>query len=159
VKESSSRVSWLLGYLTSLRMRIGVITLNLEKMPWILRITCVASFLTGVVVVLTTIFPVSGMRINDETLSTAELWEKGYAPFLLIAGIAMTLSGIGILKRWGWSRWLAVLLYVFSAPIGYIYTRHHPNTTMFSAANLIPGIIWAFFFYWYLFYKQKKAFT
>ena len=82
MKEPSGQASWVSGYLTSLRMQISEVIRTLEAMPWILRIACIASFLTGVVVALTTIFPLSGMRINDEWLSTAELWEKGYAPFL-----------------------------------------------------------------------------
>jgi hypothetical protein len=140
-------------------MQINRIIRDLEKMPLVLRLACISSFLMGVVVVPTTLLPVGGMRIIDETLSTAELWDKSYAPFLLIMGIAMILAGIGIFRGWGWSRWIVVLLYVFTAPVEYIYSRHHPNTAMFSTTNLIPGVIWAAFFYWYLFHKQKKAFT
>ena len=159
MKEPSRQISWVLGFLTSLQMKSGGIIRDLENMPLILRFVCIASFLTGVVVALATMFPVGGMRINGETLSRAQLWEKGYVPFLLVAGTAMALAGIGIVRRWGWSRWIVVLLYVFTAPIQYIYARQHPNTVMFSAVDLIPGVTWAVFFYWYLFHKQKKAFN
>jgi hypothetical protein len=70
----------------------------------------------------------------------------------------MTMAGIGIWMRRGWSRWLVVLLYVFPIPIEIIYSRNHSRPNGLSWGYCIEAVVWAGFFCWYLFYKQKKAF-
>ncbi len=71
----------------------------------------------------------------------------------------MVVTGVGIWQRWKWSRWLVVLFYLIPLPIPVIYLRSHPQAVtdvIFSYG--ISAVMWAGFFYWYLFYKQKNAF-
>jgi len=83
----------------------------------------------------------------------------GYYPFIVAAALSLTVAGIGIWLRRGWSRWIVVLLYLIASPIEIIYWRSHTQ----GAPGLpwgygIEGVVWGGFFYWYLFYKQKNAF-
>jgi hypothetical protein len=71
----------------------------------------------------------------------------------------VVVAGIGIWMRRGWSRWLVVLFGALQAPIEIIYWRSHPLGGSGSPWRYcISAAVWAGFFYWYLFHKQKKAF-
>lgn len=124
---------------------------RLDGMPWVLRITCLASLCTGLVLLVISIFQIGSFRVNDEALSWEQVRAAGYYPFLVISGLAMTMSGIGIWLRRGWSRWLVVLLYVFPIPIEIIYLRSHSRSNGLPWGYGIEAVVWAGFFYWYLF--------
>lgn len=155
------KLSSTVGVFFLFRTRVNAIIRTLEAMPTILRITCLASFLMGIVILVSTIPRIGRIQINGEALSAAELWSRGYGPFLVICGTAMALAGVGIFRRRGWSRWIVIFLYVIFSPIEIIYLRSHPQpmSDLVWVSNLAPGVIWAAFFHWYLFYKQKKAFA
>jgi hypothetical protein len=132
---------------------------RLDSMPLVLRITCLASLGVGVVILVLSIVQVGSIGINNEKLSWVEVRAAGYYPFLVICGLAMTVAGIGIWMRRGWSRWLVVLLCVFTSPIQIIDWRSHSHGGLGSQwGYCISAAVWAGFFYWYLFHKQKKAF-
>jgi hypothetical protein len=118
-------------------------------MPWLLRITCLASLCTGLAISGASTLQIGSFRINEETLTWGQVWAAGYYPFLVVSALAMVVAGIGIWMRRGWSRWLVVLVYVIASPIG---------DGAFPWGSCIGAVIWATFFYWYLFWKQKKAF-
>ena len=149
----------LVGTFFMARAAMNGVIKRLESMPWVLRITCPASLCTGLVLLVTSIFQIGSIRINDETLSWAEVRAAGYYPFLVTSGLAMTIAGIGVWMRRGWSRWLVVLLYVFASPIEIIYSRSHSQRGPgLPWGYSISAVVWSGFFYWYLFYKQKNAF-
>jgi len=102
-------------------------------------------------------FSDGSFRANDEVLSWGQVRAAGYYRFLVISGLAMTIAGIGIWIRRGWSRWLVVLLYAFPIPIAIIYSRSHLRANGLPWSYGIEAVLWAGFFYWYLFYKQRKA--
>jgi hypothetical protein len=68
----------------------------------------------------------------------------------------MTMAGIGIWTRRAWSRWLVVLLYVFPIPIEIIYSRRHSRPNGLPLGYGIEAVVWAGFFYWYLFYSRRS---
>lgn len=149
----------LLGTFFETRAALNEVISQLDSMPWVLRITCLASLCMGLVLLVMSIFQIGSFRINDETLSWEQLSVAGYYPFLVVSALAMTAAGIGVWLRRGWSRWVVVLLYVIASPIEIIYWRSHTQG--------VPGLPWGYgisavvsggFFYWYLFYKQKHAF-
>jgi hypothetical protein len=132
---------------------------RLDSMPVVLRITCLASLGTGIIILALCILQVGSIGINGETHSWVEVRAAGYYPFLVICGLAMAVAGVGIWMRRGWSRWLVVLLGVCQGPIEIIKWRNHPQGGAGSPWNYCIGAaVWAGFFYWYLFHKQKKAF-
>jgi hypothetical protein len=132
---------------------------RVENMPLLLRITCLASLCAGLGMLVISIFQIGSIRIFDETLSWAQVRAAGYYPFLLISGLAMTVAGIGIWMRLGWSRWLVVALYLFPSPIEIIYWRSHSHGGPgLSWGYSINAVVWAGFFSWYLFYNQRNAF-
>jgi hypothetical protein len=105
------------------------------------------------------VLQIGSIRINKESLSWVEVRAAGYYPFLVISGLAMAVAGVGIWTRRGWSRWLVVLLYLFPAPIEILYWRSHSQSEFqFPWGYCINAAVWAGFFCWYLFYKQKAAF-
>jgi hypothetical protein len=107
------------------RTSINACIRRLDGMPWLLRITCLATLCTGLALSVISIFQIGSFRVNDEILSWRQIKAAGYYPFLVISGLAMTTAGIGIWMRRGWSRWLVVLLYLFPIPIEIIYWRSH----------------------------------
>jgi len=132
---------------------------RLDSMPLVLRITCLASLGVGVVILVLSIVQVGSIGINNEKLSWVEVRAAGYYPFLVICGLAMVATGIGIWVRRGWSRWLVVLCGVVQGPIEIIYWRSHSQGVAESQWSYIIGAsVWAGFFYWYLFHKQKSFF-
>jgi hypothetical protein len=132
---------------------------RLDSMPWVLRITCLASLGVGIVILVLSIVQVGSIGINNETLTWVEVKAAGYYPFLVICGLAMAVAGIGIWMRRGWSRWLVVLCGVFQGPIEIIYWRSHSQGVAGSQwSYCISASVWAGFFYWYLFHKQKNFF-
>lgn len=132
---------------------------RVENMPLLLRITCLASLCTGLAILVISIFQVGSFRINDETLSWGQVRAAGYYPFLVVSALSMTVAGIGIWMRRGWSRWIVVLLYVIASPVEIIYWRSHTHGVPgFPWGYGIGAVVWGGFFYWYLFYKQKNAF-
>lgn len=133
---------------------------RLDSMPWVLRITCLASLGVGVVLLVLNVFQVGSIGINNETLSWVEVRAAGYYPFLAIFGLAMSVAGIGVWMRRGWSRWLVVLFGAFQAPIEIIYWRGHSLGGSGSPWRYgISAAVWAGFFYWYLFHKQRNYFA
>jgi hypothetical protein len=71
----------------------------------------------------------------------------------------MAVAGIGIWMRRGWSRWPVVLCGVFQGPIEIICWRSHSQGAAGSQwSYCIGAAVWAGFFYWYLFHKQKNFF-
>src|ERR1700679_4334181 len=131
---------------------------RLDSMPWVLRTTCLASLCTGVALSVISVFQIGSFRINSDVLSWVQIRAAGYYQFLVISGLAMTMAGIGIWMRPGWARWLVVLLYVFPIPIEIIYSRSHSRPNGLPWGYGIEAVVWAGFFYWYLFYKQTRAF-
>jgi hypothetical protein len=128
-------------------------------MPLLLRLTCLASLGAGLGMLVISLFQIGSFRIIDETLSWEQARAAGYHPSVVISGVAMTIAGIGIWIRRGWSRWLVVLLYVIASPIEIIYCRSHPQGVSGMPWGYgITAAVWAGFFYWYLYYKQKNAF-
>jgi hypothetical protein len=149
----------LVGTFFEARAAMNGVVSRLDGMPWVLRITCLASLGMGIVMLVISIFQIGSIRINNETLSWGEVRAAGYNPFLVISGLAMAVAGIGIWMRRGWSRWLVVLLYVFPGPIEIIYWRNHAHGGKgLPWGYAIDAVVWAGFFYWYLFYRQKNAF-
>lgn len=133
---------------------------ELTAMPLILRLTVVAIFGTGAALLVAAVFRVGTFQIYDETLSGAQLWSEGYGSFFVIAGLIMVSAGVGTFKGRGWSRWLVVFLSLAMSPIPLIYSRHHsPQTAQLAWTFIVPAFIWAVFFYWYLFHKQKEHFA
>jgi hypothetical protein len=131
----------------------------LAAMPLILRLLVIASFCTGAAVLVATLFKVGTFQIYDETMSGEQLWSDGDGPFFVINALIMLAAGLGIFKRRVWSRWLVLLLYVAAAPILLIYSRHHPSQNGYLVWSfIVPGFVWAAFFYWYLFHKHKEFF-
>jgi hypothetical protein len=136
----------------------GVIR-RLDSMPWLLRIICIGSLSAGLAMLVICILQIGTFGINDERLSWVQIRAAGYYPFLVITAVVMTIAGFGIWMRRGWSRWLVVLLYLIDSPIEIINWRSHPHANVgFLWGGCIGAVIWAAFFYWYLFYNQKKAF-
>jgi hypothetical protein len=132
---------------------------RLDGMLLILRLTCLGSLCAGLAMLVICILQTGTFGINDERLSWAQIRAAGYYPFLVIVAVAMTIAGLGIWMRRGWSRWLVVLLYLIDSPIEIIYWRSHPHgNVVFPWGGCIGAVVWAAFFYWYLFYNQKKAF-
>jgi cytochrome b561 len=128
-------------------------------MPWLLQTTCVASMCVGSGILALCILQIGTFQINGETLSWGQIRAAGYYPFLVIDALAMMIAGFGIWMRRGWSRWLIVLFYVFASPIEIIYSRSHEQEVhRMLWGGVIIAVAHAGFFYWYLFYKQKKAF-
>jgi hypothetical protein len=145
-------------YFVARRAVNGVIS-RLEAMPLIMRLTCLASLSTGLAFLVITVGQIGSIRIIDETLSWSQVRTAGYYPFLVALALATTTAGIGIWMRWGWSRWLVVLLYLIDSPIEIIYWRSHTHgDAVFPWGGCIGAVVWAAFFYWYLFCNQKKAF-
>jgi hypothetical protein len=133
---------------------------RLDRMPMVLRITCIASLFTGLSVLVMSVIQIGFIGILGEKLSWPQVRAAGYYPFLIIFGLAMTTAGIGILARRGWSRWLVILTYLFLIPVEIIHWRNHSEGSngLPWGYNLATAVCWAGFFYWYLFYKQKTAF-
>jgi len=133
---------------------------QLNRMPMVLRMTCIASLLMGFIVSVMSIIQIGSIGIDGEKLSWPQVRAAGYYPFLIIFGLAMTAAGIGMWARRGWSRWLIVLYYLFLSPIEIIHSRSHSEagTGLPWGYNVLAAVCWAGFFYWYLFYKQKTAF-
>jgi hypothetical protein len=132
----------------------------LAAMPRILRLIVLASFFTGTAVLIATVFRVGTFRIYDETLSGEQLWSEGYGPFFVIIALIMIAAGVGILKGRRWARWLVLLIYVAASPVLFIYSRHHPSQNGYLLwIFVVPAFLWAAFFYWYLFHKQKDFFA
>lgn len=132
----------------------------LTAMPVILRLTVLATFCTGAAVLIATLFRVGTFQIYDETLSGEQLWSEGYGPFFVIITLIMIVAGLGILKGRGWARWLVLLIYVAASPVLFIYSRHHPSQNWYLVWSfVVPAFLWAAFFYWYLFHKQKAFFA
>jgi hypothetical protein len=131
----------------------------LAALPLILRLLVIASFCTGAAVLVATLFRVGTFQIYDETLSGEQLWSAGYGPFFVLIALIMIAAGLGLFKGRGWSRWLVLSLYVAVAPILLIYSRHHPSQDEYLVWSfVVPASLWATFFYWYLFHKQKEFF-
>jgi uncharacterized membrane protein (DUF2068 family) len=88
-----------------------------------------------------------------------QLWSQGYAPFAVIVGGALLLQGVGLIRGASWSRWLVVLQYVFFIPLVAVYMIHHDGDhRSLVIQTFFTGVVWAAFFYWYLFKKQKSQF-
>ena len=133
---------------------------ELMAMPVILRLTILASFGTGAALLVTTLFKIGTFQIYDETLTGDQLWSEGYGPFFVIAGLILMSAGLGTFKGRGWARWLVVFLSFAMSPIPLIYSRHHSMQAAHLVwAFVVPGFVWAAFFYWYLFHKQKEHFA
>jgi hypothetical protein len=149
----------LVGTFFEARAATNGVLRRLDSMPMMLRIACVASLGTGIVMLALCLLQIGSIRINNERLSWLEVRTAGYYPFLVIGGLAMVVAGVGIWMRLGWARWLVVLLYVLPTPIEIIYWRSHAQgESQFPWGYGINAAVWAGFFYWYLFHKQKKAF-
>jgi hypothetical protein len=132
---------------------------RLDGMPLVLRITCLAILGVGIAILALSIVQVGSIGINNEALTWVEVRAAGYYPFLAICGLTMAVAGIGIWMRRGWSRWLVVLCGVFQGPIEIIYWRSHSQSVAESQWSYsICASVWAGFFYWYLFHKQKSFF-
>ena len=116
---------------------------RLDGMPWVLRITCLASLCTGLALLVISIFQIGSFRVNDETLPWGQIRAAGYYPFLVISGLAMAIAGIGMWMRRGWSRWFVVLLYVFPIPIEIIYLRSHSPSNGLPWSYGIEAVVWA----------------
>jgi hypothetical protein len=156
--KMSTRDKWAGRYFAT-RTAVNREIRRLDGMPWLLRITCLASLCTGLGISAASILQIGSFRINEETLTWGQVRAAGYYPFLVVSALAMTVAGIGIWMRRGWSRWLVVLVYVIASPIEIIYWRNHPHGDgAFPWGSCIGAVIWTTFFYWYLFWKQKKAF-
>ncbi len=152
-------VDKLLGMLIMARTVVNGVITRFEAMPLIMRLVCLASLCTGFMLLVISVFQVGSIRIFDETLSWSQVRAAGYYPFLVGSGLAMVVNGVVIWKLWKCSRWRVVLGYLIPLPIPLIYLHSHPQTgtdIMFTYG--ISAVVWAGFFYWYLFYKQKSAF-
>jgi hypothetical protein len=132
----------------------------LSAMPLILKLTVMATFCTGAAVLVVTVFRFGTFQIYDETLSGEQLWAEGYGPFFVIIALIMLASGLGMFKGRRWSRWFVLFIYVAASPVPLIYSRHHPSQDAFLLWSFVAsGSVWAAFFYWYLFHKQKEFFA
>ncbi|HVB56539.1 MAG TPA: hypothetical protein VNE63_08930 [Candidatus Acidoferrales bacterium] len=153
-------VDKLVGMLVMARAAVNGVIARFEAMPLVMRLVCLASLCAGFMLLVISLLQVGSIRIFDETLSWSQVRAAGYYPFLVGSGLAMVVTGVGIWKLWKWSRWLVVLGYLIPLPIPLIYLRSHPQTgtdVMFTYA--ISAVVWAGFFYWYLFFKQKSTFV
>jgi hypothetical protein len=149
----------LVGTLFEARAATNGVINRLDRMPLVLRVTCLATLCVGIVMLVLSIFQIGSVRINNETLSWVELRAAGYYPFLVICGLALAVAGVGIWMHRGWSRWLVVLLNVFASPIEIIYWRSHSQEGAGSPWSYsLSAAVWAGFFYWYLFHKRKNYF-
>jgi len=132
---------------------------RLRYMPTILRTLCMASLGLGVIMPVLACFPSSHFQIFDDDLTGRELWTQGYGPFFVISGGELLLQGIGLYRGISWSRWLVVFQYLFVVPLVAIYLFHHDTDQRFLVMQTLGGgVVWAAFFYWYLFRKQKNQF-
>jgi uncharacterized membrane protein (DUF2068 family) len=153
-------VGKLVGILVMARAAVNDVITRFEAMPLIMRLVCLASLCAGFMLLVISVFQIGSMRIFDETLSWSQVRTAGYYPFLVGNGLAMVVTGVGIWKLWKWSRWLVVFGYLIPLPIPLIYLRSHPQSgTDVIFTYGISAVVWAGFFYWYLFYKQKSAFV
>jgi len=150
----------LIGTYLLVRTAVNLAITRLNRMPFVLRITCLASLFTGLTVLALSVVQIGFIGVLGEKLSWAQVRAAGYYPFLIIFGVAMTTAGIGIWARRGWSRWFVVLTYLFFIPVEIIHWRSHAegNTELQWGYNIATAVCWAGFFYWYLFSKQKAAF-
>jgi hypothetical protein len=136
------------------------VVLALTAMPLILRLTVLATVCTGAALLVVTAFRIGSFRIYDERLSGQELWSEGYGPFFLIIALLMLTAGLGMLKGRRWSRWLLLFLYVPCSPVLLIYSRHRSREDAHLTWGFaISALLWAAFYYWYLFHKQKQFFA
>jgi hypothetical protein len=136
----------------------GVIR-RFDSMPWLLRLLCIGSLGAGLAMLVICTFQVGTFGVHGEQLSWARIRAAGYYPFLVISALAMALAGLGIWLRRSWARWFVVSLPLIESPIEIIYRRSHLHADLgFPWGACIGAVVWAAFFYWYLFYNQKKAF-
>jgi hypothetical protein len=131
-----------------------------QAMPWLLRIACLASLLLGVFMALSACLPFATFEIFDEQVTGRQLWAFGYGPFVLLSGFALLAAGVGLLQGRGWSRWIIVFIHAFLIPFAVIYwLRRRENLGILLFETFVLGGLWAWFFFWYLFRRQRSLFT
>jgi hypothetical protein len=129
---------------------------KLLAMPRLLGLTIVLCFVFGLFMPFSVCSPSSSFTIFDQRLTGRDLWSYGYAPFLLLMALAFLVAAVGLFRGWGWSRWIIVLLYSSMIPFIFIFGRQHPDEMGgMIVQTVIMGGIWAGFWYWYLFRREK----
>ena len=76
---------------------------RLDRLPLLLRMTCLASLVGGVALLILSIFQLGLVRINNESFTWGEVKAAGYFPFLIICGLVLVVAAVGIWLRRGWS--------------------------------------------------------
>ena len=133
---------------------------RVRTMPWVLKITSLASVCLGILMPLFACLPSAPFEIFDEQVTVRELWVYGYGPFVVLWGLALLAAGFGLLRGIGWSRWIIVFHHAFLIPLATIYwLRRRENLGILVFETFVLGSIWGVFFFWYLFRRHKDLFS
>src|SRR5690242_3074816 len=71
---------------------------NFRAMPAIVKL-CTVAALGVMALVVTTKFPHISIHVGDRQITTAEWWNIGAGPFMLVVGLLMVSSAVMMLKR------------------------------------------------------------
>lgn len=136
---------------SKLKTKINKILLQMKLMPLFLRFITTLC-LGGILFIIGPLCPIGNFTINDQPVTFIEFWNTGAGPIMLILGILLFTSGIGILKYKKWGRNLFIFSYIFAFISSMLIFKSIGN--FYSA---LASLFFLIFVYAYLFLNRKVS--
>jgi hypothetical protein len=107
---------------------------ELGDVPWLLRITALASIALGIIFPAITLIPGADFNLAGSVMSHGEIWASGVAVAIMVVAPLMLAIGFGILLHRRWVRVPLILLPILQ------YLPFQAAHWLFGAPNPTPSI-------------------